>query len=197
MWSCNRGYCGSVDLYCEWNIHHEEEARPTFCCSPLLLCSLRSPVSIQEGRGANYSHPLLRVHDRRTPAKQLDMLFHGLFIASHLKFYFGNPSWYIEWLGMVDCQLKGTVSRDFLLLVFFGVSFLPAPEYHIRTASNFFKNSRRFATGINNTGLPPVWLVLLIPVANMETMSGCRLLKVDLKAIIYMLTLLPKGVQTK
>jgi hypothetical protein len=70
LWSCNRGYCGSVDLYCEWNIHHEEEARPNFCCSRLLQCSLRSPVSIQEGRGANHSHPLLRVHDRRTPAKQ-------------------------------------------------------------------------------------------------------------------------------
>ncbi len=57
-----------MDLYCEWNIHHEEEARPNFCCSLLFSCSLRTPVSIHEGRGANNSYPLLRVHDRRTPA---------------------------------------------------------------------------------------------------------------------------------
>jgi hypothetical protein len=41
--------------------HHEEEALPNLCCSLLFSCSLRSPVYIQEGRGANYSHPLLKV----------------------------------------------------------------------------------------------------------------------------------------
>jgi hypothetical protein len=33
-----------------------------------------------------------------------DMLFRGLFIVSSLKFYFGNPGWYVVWLGMVDRQ---------------------------------------------------------------------------------------------
>jgi hypothetical protein len=36
LWSCNRGYCGSVDLTANENIHHEEEAWPNFCCSLLL-----------------------------------------------------------------------------------------------------------------------------------------------------------------
>ncbi len=31
---------------------------------------VRSPVSIQEGRGGNNSYPLLKVRDRRTPATQ-------------------------------------------------------------------------------------------------------------------------------
>jgi hypothetical protein len=33
----------------------------------------------------------------------------------------------------------GTVSRDFLLLVFFMNQFPPAPEYPIRTVSNFLE----------------------------------------------------------
>jgi hypothetical protein len=33
-----------------------------------------------------------------------DMLFRWLFIASNPKNLFGNPDWYIEWLGTVDCQ---------------------------------------------------------------------------------------------
>ncbi len=41
--------------------------------------------------------------------------------------------------------IKGTVSRDFLLLlVFLWISFPPAPEYPIRPLSNFFKKSWRF-----------------------------------------------------
>ncbi len=40
--------------------------------------------------------------------------------------------------------LKGTVSRDFLLLVFFMNQFPQAPEYLIRTVSNLFENSRRY-----------------------------------------------------
>ncbi len=67
--------------------------------------------------------------------------------------------------------LKGTVSRDFLLLVFLWISFLPAPEYPIRTVSNFFNDNfsttlaanfatrfasvvytgGKFATGVNDT----------------------------------------------
>ncbi len=43
------------------------------------------------------------------------------------------------------CILKGTVSRDFLLMVFFMNQFPPAPEYSVRTVSNFFENSRRYS----------------------------------------------------
>jgi hypothetical protein len=46
---------------------------------------------------------------------------------------------------MLNLQLKGTVSRDFLLLVFLWISFPPAPEHPIRTVSNFFENSRRYS----------------------------------------------------
>jgi hypothetical protein len=54
---------------------------------------------------------------------------------------------------------KGTVSRDFLLLVFFMNQFPPAPEYSIKTISNFFK---KFAEMFASRGAP---LVSLIPVA--------------------------------
>ncbi len=44
-------------------------------------------------------------------------------------------------------SLKGTVSRDFLLLVFFMGKFPPRPRvgYPIRTVSNFLENSRRYS----------------------------------------------------
>ncbi len=41
--------------------------------------------------------------------------------------------------------IKGTVSRDFRLQVFFMIQFPPAPEYPFRTVSNFFENSRRYS----------------------------------------------------
>jgi hypothetical protein len=55
--------------------------------------------------------------------------------------------WEWNWLHeSVDYTVKRTVSRDFLLLVFFSwISFPPAPEYPIRTISNFFENSRRYS----------------------------------------------------
>jgi hypothetical protein len=37
-----------------------------------------------------------------------------------------------------------TVSRDFLLLVFFKNQFPQPPDYTIRAVSNFFENSRRY-----------------------------------------------------
>jgi hypothetical protein len=60
-----------------------------------------------------------------------------------------------EWYKMVTVVLtsaqvlsrklivKGTVSRDFLLLVFSRISFPPAPEYFIETVSIFFENLQR------------------------------------------------------
>jgi hypothetical protein len=43
------------------------------------------------------------------------------------------------------CLFKGTVLRDFLLLVFFMNQFPPVPEYPIRTVLNFFENSWRYS----------------------------------------------------
>jgi hypothetical protein len=67
-------------------------------------------------------------------------------------------------------SVKGTVSRDFLLLVFYDSP--PAPEYSIRAVSNFFKNSRRYSQGalpVSTTpaaNLPPVSMT---PAANFAT----------------------------
>ncbi len=83
-----------------------------------------------------------------------------------------------EFHNISNKPLKGTVSRDFRLLVFSWISFPQSPEYTMRAVSNFFENSRtysqlkvchrcqryrwliatgvvdtggKFATGINNT----------------------------------------------
>ncbi len=49
--------------------------------------------------------------------------------------------------------LKGTVSRDFLLLVFFINKFPPAPEYPIRTVSIFLQ---KFVEIFASQGAPQV-----------------------------------------
>ncbi len=56
--------CGS---YCEWNKHHEEEARPHFCCSVLFSSSLHPSGYIQEGQEASYDYLLLGVYHRNSP----------------------------------------------------------------------------------------------------------------------------------
>ncbi len=100
-------------------------------------------------------------------------------------------------------SFKGTVSRDFRLLFFSWASFPPAPEYPIRTISIFFANSRRYSqVKLHHRYKWHRWQIChrcqQHPWQNMETISGCRLLRVNLKAkIIYILFLLPKGVQTK
>ncbi len=115
-------------------------------------------------------------------------------------------------------RVKGTVSRDFLLLVFFMNQFPPPPHptvFHLDRFEIFRKfaeifasvvdTAGKFATGVNDTGgkLPPVSTT---PAANchryqrhwrqichwcqrhrwqiMATISGCRHLKVNLKAKI-------------
>jgi hypothetical protein len=60
---------------------------------------------------------------------------------------------------------KGTMSRDFLLLVFFMNQFPPTPEYPVRTVSNF----RKFAEIFASQGPPPVSTTpaaILPPVSN-------------------------------
>ncbi len=123
---------------------------------------------------------------------------------------------------------KGTVSQDFCFRFFSWINFPQAPENNIRVILNFFqKFAEIFAsqgaplplvllTPVANlsqvstipaANLPPVSMTL---VANchqyqwhrwqiMGTISGCRHLKLNRKAniYIYMLTLLPRGVQTK
>jgi hypothetical protein len=87
------------------------------------------------------------------------------------------------------------VSRDFLLQVFSWITVPQAPDNNIKIISNFFENSRRYSQ-VKVLILPAIPLVLLTPVANCHryhwhrwqiigTISGCRHLKVNLKAKIY------------
>ncbi len=121
--------------------------------------------------------------------------------------------------------LKGTVSRDFLLLVFFMNQFPPSHRVSHQDRFEFF---RKFAEIFASKGAPPVSTT---PVANLppvsttpvaichrhqrhrrqichrcqwhlwqtvETISGCCDLKVNLRQkCFYRLTILPTGVQTK
>ncbi len=44
-----------------------------------------------------------------------------------------------------EFQLKGQCHKIFCFWFFSGISFPPAPEYSIKTISNFFENSRRYS----------------------------------------------------
>ncbi len=44
-----------------------------------------------------------------------------------------------------SCCLKGQCHEIFCFWFFSSISFSPAPEYPIRTVSNFFENSRRYS----------------------------------------------------
>ncbi len=52
---------------CEWNKHHEEEARPHFCCSVPFPRSMHQPGYIQEGQGVIIGYLLLGIYHRRIP----------------------------------------------------------------------------------------------------------------------------------
>jgi hypothetical protein len=90
---------------------------------------------------------------------------------------------------MILPMLKGTVSRDFLLLVFF------MNDTGGKFATGVNDTGGKFANGVNDAGgnLPPVSTtpaanlppVSLTPWQIMATISGCRHLKVNLKAKIY------------
>jgi hypothetical protein len=90
----------------------------------------------------------------------------------------------------LEILIKGTVSLDFLLLVFLWISFPPAPEYRVRTISNFFKNARLYSQvkvhqryqRHRQQILPQFYWYRWQTIG---TISGCRYLKVNLKAKIY------------
>ncbi len=68
------------------------------------------------------------------------------YIYTMLYIYNGMKILWAFWVHVV--YLKGTVSRDFLLLVFWffsWISFPQAPEYTVRAVSNFVENSRRYS----------------------------------------------------
>ncbi len=75
------------------------------------------------------------------------------------------------------CPLKGTVSRDFLLLVFFMNQFPPSPRVFHLDRFEFF---RKFAEIFASQGAPPVSMtpvaklppVLTTPVANLPPVSA-------------------------
>ncbi len=103
---------------------------------------------------------------------------------------------------LAQCNiLKGQCHEIFCFCFFSWIGFPPAPEYPIRTVSNFFENSRRYSQvkvhhqyqrqrwqichrcqrhlrqncrryqRHRRQILPPVYLVLLIPAANLPLMS--------------------------
>jgi hypothetical protein len=49
------------------NKHHDEEARPHFCCSALLPRSMHRPNYVQGGQEASIGYLLLGVYYRRIP----------------------------------------------------------------------------------------------------------------------------------
>ncbi len=72
-------------------------------------------------------------------------------------------------------SLKGQCHKIFCFWFFSWISFPPAPEYSVKTISNFFENSRKFLQfkvhhryqRHQRPIFPPVSLALLIPVANL------------------------------
>ncbi len=65
------------------------------------------------------------------------------FLASNFSFNFIYSLFSLT--RCLSIRLKGQCHEIFLLLVFFIFSFPPAPEYPLRTVSNFFENSRRYS----------------------------------------------------
>ncbi len=75
--------------------------------------------------------------------------------------------------------LKGQCHEIFCFWFFYESVSPPAPEYPIRTVSNFFETSRRYSqVKVHHRCRWHPWQI-------MRTISGCRHLKVNLKANIY------------
>jgi hypothetical protein len=82
---------------------------------------------------------------------------------------------YIVHATLSSTFFKGKVSQDFLLPVVFMNQFPPAPDYPIRTVSNFFENSQvkvhHWCQRHRWQILPRVSLVFLTTVVNLPTVS--------------------------
>jgi hypothetical protein len=101
-------------------------------------------------------------------------------IGANISSTFTGPSWLGTFFFSFFCwHFKGTVSRDFLLLVFFMNQFPPSPRVFHLDRFEFF---RKFAEIFVSQGAPPVSmtpvanfppfsLALLIPAANLPTVS--------------------------
>ncbi len=120
-------------------------------------------------------------------------------------------------------DLKGQYHEIFCFRFFSGIIFPQTPENNTRVSLNFFKNSRRYSQvkvhhGINDKGgkfatggvnTSSTSANCTVPAANLPpvlryqwqtkgTISDSWQIKVNLKEkIIYLLNLLPKGVQKK
>ena len=113
----------------------------------------------------------------------------NFFLEKYQYGYQKNAEFYADFK-FVDADLKGQCHEIFCFWFFSWISFPPAPEYPIRTVSNFFENSRRYSQvkvhhryqrhrwqichrcqRHRRQTLPPVWLVLLTPVANLPPVS--------------------------
>ncbi len=114
----------------------------------------------------------------------------------------------IKWC--VTIPLKGQCHEIFCFWFFSWISFPPAPEYPIRTVSNFFENSRRYSqVKVHHRYQRHRWQncrrpVSMTPVANChryqqwEQYQAADTLKWTWRQkCIYMLSLLSKGVPTK
>jgi hypothetical protein len=63
--------CGSVNHTANGNKHHDEEARPHFCCSALFPCSMHRPGYVQGGQEVSFGYLLLGVYYRRIPGSTI------------------------------------------------------------------------------------------------------------------------------
>ncbi len=66
--------CETVDHTANENKHHEEEARPHFCCSMLLSRSMHRPGYVQGGQEATFGYLLLGIYYRRIPGETIVMV---------------------------------------------------------------------------------------------------------------------------
>jgi hypothetical protein len=86
------------------------------------------------------------------------------------------------------------VSRDFCFWFFSCISFPPDPEYSIKTVSNFFENSQRYSrVKEHHRYQRHRWQIC----HRYQRHRWQIFPPFSLALLIHMLTLLPKGVQTK
>ncbi len=83
-------------------------------------------------------------HTRALHPKKIEQKRPLLGYLTHWSFLFGYYYTHLH-ITFPLTLIKGTVSRDFLLLVFFLNQFPQASDYTIRAVSNFFENSRRYS----------------------------------------------------